>query len=70
MSRCLLTGHMPTKREGVGEYTGKQYLVCSECAMTLGEVSALHELAEASADDIPSRPIAVTINNFRAWSNE
>lgn len=38
MSKCLLTGHTPIQREGVGDYAGKQYLVCSECAMTLTEI--------------------------------
>lgn len=41
MSKCLLTGHTPIQREGVGDYAGKQYLVCSECAVTLGEVAVI-----------------------------
>lgn len=62
MSRCLIDGHRPIQRDGVGDYAGKQYLVCSECATTLGEVSTLHELADASVNDIDGRPVAGIYN--------
>lgn len=37
MSKCILHGHTPIERAGVGEFEGRTFMVCAECGNTLAE---------------------------------
>lgn len=36
--RCILDGHRPINRRGVGPYADMIFTICSECGKTLGQV--------------------------------
>lgn len=44
MSKCILHGHSPIERAGVGEFEGRTFMICAECGNTLCEVKTIMQI--------------------------
>lgn len=57
MSRCILHGHTPIERPGIGEFAGRTFMICAECGNTLAEM-----------DPEPKQTLAdlVTVTNYNS----
>lgn len=46
--RCILDGHVPVERAGVGEFEGLTVIICAYCGNVLSEANKAPSAAESN----------------------